>query len=89
MLYCFPKHLQPRAIVLWGVGVVFSPVVGPIVDSLMAEIYDWRAAVCIIVPAGIVTLICTLSALSGPVHREKIRFDWPGFIVLSIAIIAL
>ena len=43
----------------------------------------------IIVPAGIVTLICTWFALSGPVHREKTRFDWPGFIALSIAIIAL
>ena len=43
----------------------------------------------IIVPAGVVTLICTWFAFSGPVHREKTRFDWPGFIALSIAIIAL
>ena len=89
ILSSFPKHLQPTAIVLWGVGAVFGPVVGPIVGSLMAEIYDWRAAFFIIVPAGIVTLICTWFALSGPVHREKTRFDWPGFIALSIAIIAL
>ena len=89
ILSSFPKHLQPTAIVLWGVGAVFGPVVGPIVGSLMAEIYDWRAAFFIIVPAGVVTLICTWFALSGPVHREKTRFDWPGFIALSIAIIAL
>ena len=57
ILSSFPKHLQPTAIVLWGVGAVFGPVVGPIVGSLMAEIYDWRAAFFIIVPAGIVTLI--------------------------------
>ena len=89
ILSAFPKHLQPTAIVLWGVGAVFGPVIGPIIGSLMAEIYDWRAAFFIIVPAGMITLVCTWFALSGHVHREKTRFDWPGFIALSVAIIAL
>ena len=44
ILSSFPKHLQPTAIVLWEVGAVFGPIVGPVIGSMMAELYDWRAA---------------------------------------------
>ena len=38
ILSSFPKHLQPTAIVLWGVGAVFGPVVGPVIGSMMADL---------------------------------------------------
>ncbi|MFM9940443.1 MAG: adenylate/guanylate cyclase domain-containing protein [Hyphomicrobiaceae bacterium] len=53
LLGTFPRHLQPLALVMWGVGAVFGPVVGPIVGSLATEAYNWRAAFFIIVPPGI------------------------------------
>ena len=89
ILSTFPKHLHPTAIVLWGVGAVFGPVVGPIVGSLMAEAYNWRAAFFIIVPVGCLTMVCTWFALKKYTDREIVRFDWLGFIALSISIIAL
>jgi DHA2 family multidrug resistance protein len=89
LLATFPRHLQPAAIVIWGIGAVFGPVFGPILGSLMAEIYDWRAAFFIIVPPGIVALVCIWFALSANMERKHTRFDWTGFIALSIAIIAL
>src|ERR687898_135542 len=44
LLATFPKHLQPTAIVIWGIGAVFGPVLGPILGSIATEAYDWRAA---------------------------------------------
>src|SRR6267142_2300438 len=29
LLATFPKHLQPTALVMWGIGAVFGPVLGP------------------------------------------------------------
>ena len=86
ILFRIGQGLFGAPIMPLGQAIILS---SPIIGSLMAEIYDWRAAFFIIVPAGIVTLICTWFALSGPVHREKTPFDWLGFIALSIAIIAL
>ena len=63
LLATFPKHLQPAAIVMWGIGAVFGPVLGPIVGSMASEAYDWRAAFFIIVPPGICALICIWFAL--------------------------
>jgi len=44
LLASFPKHLQPTAIVIWGVGAVFGPVLGPILGAMATEAWNWRAA---------------------------------------------
>ena len=86
LLATFPKHLHPTAIVMWGIGAVFGPVLGPIVGSMASEAYDWRAAFFIIVPPGICALICIWFALRDYTTRSPVKFDWTGFIALSVAI---
>jgi DHA2 family multidrug resistance protein len=86
LLATFPKHLQPTALVMWGIGAVFGPVLGPILGSIASEAYDWRAAFFMIVPPGICALVCIWFALRDYTHRTPVRFDWVGFIALSVAI---
>ncbi|GEP55104.1 DHA2 family efflux MFS transporter permease subunit [Reyranella soli] len=86
LLATFPKHLQPTAIVMWGIGAVFGPVLGPIVGSMASEAYDWRAAFFIIVPPGICALTCIWFALRDYTAKSPVKFDWTGFIALSVAI---
>jgi DHA2 family multidrug resistance protein len=84
LLATFPKHLQPTALVMWGIGAVFGPVAGPIVGSMASEAYDWRAAFFIIVPPGICALVCIWFALREHTARAPVKFDWIGFIALSV-----
>src|SRR5215216_1925965 len=84
LLATFPKHLQPAAIVMWGIGAVFGPVLGPIVGSMASEAYDWRAAFFIIVPPGLCALVCIWFALRDHTARGAVKFDWTGFIALSV-----
>ena len=88
LLATFPKHLQPTALVMWGIGAVFGPVLGPILGSIATEAYDWRAAFFMIVPPGICALVCIWFALRDHTTRATVRFDWVGFIALSVAITA-
>src|SRR5215470_11405681 len=88
LLATFPRHLQPAAIVIWGIGAVFGPVVGPIVGSMATEAYNWRAAFFMIVPAGLCALVCIWFALAGYTSRSAVRFDWTGFLCLSATLIA-
>jgi DHA2 family multidrug resistance protein len=88
LLATFPKHLQPAAIVIWGIGAVFGPVMGPILGSIATEAYDWRAAFFMIVPPGICALVCIWIALSDHTARTAVKFDWLGFIALSVAVTA-
>jgi len=86
LLATFPRHLQPFALVMWGVGAVFGPVVGPILGAIATEAYDWRAAFFMIVPAGICALTCIWFALADYTERTRVHFDWIGFLALSTAI---
>lgn len=90
VLATFPRHLQPFAIVMWGVGAVFGPVLGPILGSMVTEAYDdWRAAFFMIVPPGLATLVCIWFALSDRNESRPTYFDWTGFIALAVGIIAI
>jgi DHA2 family multidrug resistance protein len=88
LLATFPRHLQPAAIVMWGIGAVFGPVVGPVLGSIATEAYNWRAAFFMIVPPGLCALVCIWFALAGHTSRSAIRFDWTGFLCLSAALVA-
>ncbi len=88
LIATFPKHLQPTALVMWGVGAVFGPVVGPILGSIATDAWNWRAAFFMIIPPGIAALACIWFALAEHTKRSSVRFDWIGFIALSTAIIA-
>ncbi|MBM3649533.1 MAG: DHA2 family efflux MFS transporter permease subunit [Alphaproteobacteria bacterium] len=85
LLATFPKHLQPTAIVIWGIGAVFGPVVGPVLGSMASDAYNWRAAFFLIVPLGLCSLVCIWFALRDHTARAVARFDWIGFIALSAA----
>lgn len=88
LLASFPPHLQPIALVMWGVGAVFGPVLGPIFGTMMTEAYDdWRSAFFMIVPPGLCALTCIWFALSDKNEARKTYFDWTGFIALSVAIL--
>ena len=89
LLATFPPHLQPAALVMWGVGAVFGPVLGPILGAIATDAYNWRAAFFMIVPPGIGALACIWFALADHTKRTKTGFDWIGFIALSIAIVAI
>ncbi len=87
LLATFPKHLQPFALVMWGVGAVFGPVLGPILGAMATEAYNWRAAFFMIVPPGLATMLCIWFALSDYTQRTTVQFDWIGFLALSTAIV--
>ncbi|HJU33166.1 MAG TPA: DHA2 family efflux MFS transporter permease subunit [Hyphomicrobiaceae bacterium] len=88
LLSTFPRHLQPLALVMWGVGAVFGPVLGPILGAMASEAYNWRAAFFMIVPAGMCALVCIWFALSDRTERSALHFDWIGFLALSLALLA-
>lgn len=88
ILATFPRHLHAMVMMIWGIGGVFGPVSGPLVGSIISELYGWRAAFLMIVPPGLVACAVSWIALSGNTAREQRYFDWTGFIALSVAIAA-
>ncbi len=77
-----------KAMALWGVGVMMGPILGPALGGWLTETYNWRWVFYINVPVGILAFIGLW--VSMPETKKQIsRFDFFGFITLSVAIGAL
>ena len=86
LLAVFPRPLHAMVMMMWGVGAVFGPVSGPVLGSIISETYNWRGAFLMVVPPGILATALVWFALSAHTETRKTRFDWTGFIALSVAI---
>src|SRR5438034_626249 len=82
VLATFPRQLHATVMVIWGAGSVMGPVFGPILGSMIAEAYNWRYAFFMIVPPGLVALLCIWFALSEHRKGTATRLNWIGFLVV-------
>lgn len=85
----FERRFHPMAIMMWGVGGVMGPILGPTFGGLVADVLDWRWSFFMILPFGLVACIPTILALGDEERGTARRFDFVGFVLIAVAIGAL
>ncbi len=88
MMEIYPPEKRGQAMAIWGMGVMLGPIMGPTLGGWLTESYSWRWVFLINLPFGIATVLGLMAFLHDSKPRD-IRFDWFGFITLSVAIGAL
>ena len=88
LLDTYPKRLHSFATAIYGMGIVLGPILGPGLGGYVAEIYSWRWAYYMIVPAGFVGFAGLWFTLpKDEISQEaRVKLDWTGFLALSAAI---
>ncbi len=95
IMHAFDRAEQGRAISIFGIGVVMAPAVGPSLGGVLVEAFGWRSIFFVVVPFCIAAIWLALRYLphSAPggaeVNRERQRFDLPGLVLLTLAILSL
>jgi DHA2 family multidrug resistance protein len=89
LLNTFPRRQHQMVLGLFGMAVAVAPVFGPILGGYLAEAYSWRWAFYMLVPVGVAALIGMQLTLRAGGLPANVRFDWTGFIALSVALAAL
>ncbi len=84
-----PRENHGRAMSFWGLGVTLGPILGPVLGGWLTEDYNWRWVFYINVPVGILAFCGLLFFLPADRSRGEKRFDFFGFIALSVAVGAL
>ena len=89
LMETFPPAQQGMAMALFGVGVMFGPIIGPTLGGYITDNYNWRWVFYINLPVGIVALILGYLFLSDPPYLKRLkagRLDIFGLAALCIAV---
>lgn len=86
ILASFAREHHPLVLMIWGIGGVFGPVLGPVLGGMVAETLDWRWVFFMVVPFGILAIVCAYVALGDQEKTPGERLDWTGFLSLAIAL---
>src|SRR5436305_7768878 len=89
LINTFPRRQHQMVLGFFGMAVAVAPVFGPILGGYLAEAYSWRWAFYMLVPVGVAALIGMQTTLRAAAPPGSARFDWTGFIALSVALAAL
>ena len=86
LLASFAKSQHAFILMMWGVGGVMGPILGPTFGGLIAEALNWRWAFILILPLGIVAGALVYFVLDDR-HKGKAQpFDYLGFLFVGVAI---
>jgi DHA2 family multidrug resistance protein len=86
MLDAYPPEQRGQAMAIWGMGVMLGPIMGPTLGAWLTDNYSWHWVFLINLPVGIVTVLGLLVFMDETDKQTHLRFDWLGFLALSIAI---
>ena len=89
LMETFPPAQQGMAMALFGVGVMFGPIIGPTLGGYITDNYNWRWVFYINLPVGIVALILGYLLLSDPPYLKRLKagkLDTFGLAALCVAV---
>jgi DHA2 family multidrug resistance protein len=91
MLESFPVRRRGLGMAIFGIGVVFAPIIGPTLGGWITDSYSWRWVFYINIPVGILSLLLTQMNISDPPYLQRgvSRVDYFGLGLLAVGIGAL
>jgi DHA2 family multidrug resistance protein len=88
LLETFPPRQHGMAMAIFGMGVMFGPIIGPLLGGCITDNWSWHWIFFINVPIGIVSILMTFSVIIDPayVERRKMKIDYMGLSLLAVGI---
>lgn len=86
MLDSYSLQERPKAMAIWGMGVMMGPIMGPSLGAWLTETYSWHWVFFVNIPFGIITVVGLMVFMDETRRDGELRFDWFGFIGLAIGI---
>ncbi len=84
----FPPERQGSAMGVYGMGVILAPALGPTVGGMLIDHYSWRFVFLLGPPFCFLGMVLAPLFLPTRSDKKRTRFDWIGFLLLSVAIAA-
>ena len=91
MIETFPARQRGMAMAVWGIGIMFAPIIGPTLGGWITDNWSWRWVFYINVPvAAVAVVLAWLFVPESVAARPAVRrVDAPGLFLLVLGIEAL
>jgi MFS family permease len=86
----FPPEHRGSAMEFFGISVILGPALGPTLGGILIEHFNWRYIFYVAVPFSAAGML--LGSMFMPEREEsdvRARFDWAGFLLLSMSLACL
>ncbi|MFH0789603.1 MAG: DHA2 family efflux MFS transporter permease subunit [Pseudomonadota bacterium] len=88
LLETFPPKEHGMAMAVFGIGVVFGPILGPLLGGYITDTMSWRWIFYINLPLGALAVLMAWSFMIDPayIRRTESRIDYWGLGLLTIGL---
>ncbi len=88
LLETFPRKQHGMAMAIFGVGIMFGPIVGPLLGGWITDNWSWHWIFFINIPIGVISILMVLFFIIDPpyMQRMKMRIDYWGLALLAIGL---
>src|SRR4030043_1526434 len=88
LLETFPPHQHGMAMAIVGVGIMFGPIIGPLMGGWITDNWSWPWIFYINIPIGLLSIAMVLFFIVDPAYmkRVKMKIDYMGIMLLATGI---
>ncbi len=88
LLEAFPPAEYGMAMALFGVGVMFGPIVGPVLGGWITDNWSWNWIFYVNIPIGIISILMIMFFIQDPpyLRRTKEKIDFIGLSLIVVGI---
>lgn len=88
LLESFPPSQYGIAMAIFGVGVTFGPIIGPVLGGWITDNLTWHWVFFINIPIGVVSVVMALFFIVDPHYMKAMRMkiDYLGLALLGIGV---
>jgi MFS transporter, DHA2 family, multidrug resistance protein len=88
LLETFPPIQHGMAMAIFGIGIMFGPIIGPLVGGWITDNWSWNWIFYINVPIGVISILMVLFFIVDPpyMERRRMKIDTWGLVFLVIGL---
>ena len=88
LLETFPKKQHGMAMALFGIGIMFGPIIGPLLGGWITDNWSWHWIFFINIPIGVVSILMVVFFIVDPPYmkRLKMKIDYWGLALLAVGL---
>lgn len=85
LLETFPPQQHGIAMAVFGVGIMFGPIIGPLLGGWITDNWSWHWIFFINIPIGVISVLMVMYFIKDPhyMQKMKMKIDYWGLALLA------